>query len=43
MSEGQDPDDLIKARGPEAFATLLDEARPLADMLWARETAGRCF
>lgn len=43
MSEGQDPDDLIKARGPEAFATLLDEARPLADMLWARETAGGVF
>lgn len=43
MSDGQDPDDLIKARGPEAFSALLNEARPMADMLWARETAGGVF
>ncbi|WP_128293841.1 DNA primase [Afifella aestuarii] len=37
LPEGQDPDDLIRASGSDAFASLLDQANPLADMLWRRE------
>ncbi|WP_157020104.1 DNA primase [Mesorhizobium xinjiangense] len=43
MPQGQDPDDLVKAGGPEAFEALVAEARPLAEMLWQRETAGGVF
>ncbi|MCE9522480.1 MAG: DNA primase [Alphaproteobacteria bacterium] len=34
---GQDPDDLIRARGSAAMQAVLDEAVGLADMLWRRE------
>ncbi|MFD2252196.1 DNA primase [Pseudochelatococcus lubricantis] len=37
LPEGQDPDDLVRAGGAEAIATVLRQARPLADMLWMRE------
>ena len=40
LPEGQDPDDLIRSAGPEAMAEVLAGARPLADMLWAREAEG---
>jgi DNA primase len=43
LPEGKDPDDLVKADGPDAFRAVLDEARPLADLLWMRETAGGVF
>lgn len=38
LPDGQDPDDLIRAGGQNAMARVLDSARPLVDMLWARET-----
>ncbi|CAM4150118.1 DNA primase [Palleronia rufa] len=41
MPDGMDPDDLLKARGPEAMQALLDGARPMVDLLWARATEGR--
>ena len=34
---GQDPDDLIRARGSPAMQAVLDDAVGLADMLWRRE------
>jgi DNA primase len=34
---GQDPDDLIRARGAQAMQEVLNAAVPLADMLWRRE------
>ncbi|MEM8843223.1 MAG: DNA primase, partial [Pseudomonadota bacterium] len=37
MPEGKDPDDLIKAGGPEAMQAALDAALPLVEMLWRRE------
>ncbi|MGE3305934.1 MAG: DNA primase [Rhizobiaceae bacterium] len=40
---GKDPDDLVRQDGPDAFATVLKEARPLADLLWLRETSGQTF
>jgi DNA primase len=43
LPEGQDPDDLIRARGAPAMAEHLKDARPLADMLFLRETDERSF
>lgn len=40
LPEGQDPDDLIRARGSQAMQAVLDEAQPLDEMLWRREIAG---
>ena len=38
LPEGQDPDDLVRSGGREAIGEVLGAARPLADMLWTRET-----
>ncbi len=43
LPQGQDPDDLIRAGGADAFAEVLKGARPLADMLWQRETGAGGF
>lgn len=43
LPEGKDPDDLVKADGPDAFRAVLADARPLVDLLWMRETAGGVF
>jgi DNA primase len=43
LPEGQDPDDLIRLSGPAAMAEHLKDARPLADMLFLRETDERSF
>lgn len=37
LPEGQDPDDLLRANGPGAVEAVVGAARPLADLLWARE------
>jgi DNA primase len=42
LPQGHDPDDLVRSGGPGAIADVLAGARPLADVLWTRETeAGR--
>jgi DNA primase len=38
LPEAQDPDDLVRSGGREAVEEVLAAARPLADMLWLRET-----
>ncbi|HZN10554.1 MAG TPA: DNA primase, partial [Blastocatellia bacterium] len=38
LPEGNDPDDLVRTGGREAAVELIDNARPLADVLWKRET-----
>src|SRR5215813_14172972 len=38
LPEGQDPDDLVRSGGAAAVEEVLGVARPLADMLWLRET-----
>ncbi len=38
LPEGQDPDDLVRSGGKGAIADILAGARPLADVLWMRET-----
>lgn len=43
MPEGKDPDDLIRAEGPEAVQAVLDQAIPMVQLLWRRETEGRVF
>ncbi|MCG6556782.1 DNA primase [Ruegeria sp. 1NDH52C] len=43
MPEGKDPDDLIRAEGPAAMQNVLDQARPMVQLLWQRETEGRVF
>jgi DNA primase len=43
LPDGKDPDDLVKASGPEAFQSVLAEARPLIDLIWMRETTGVVF
>ncbi|MDH4988612.1 DNA primase [Aminobacter anthyllidis] len=43
LPEGKDPDDLVKAEGPEAFRTVLNAARPLSELIWMRETSGGVF
>lgn len=39
LPDGLDPDDIIKQRGRQAFADLVDGARPLAEAVWGLETA----
>jgi DNA primase len=43
LPQGQDPDDLARSGGREAVAEVIAAARPLAAMLWARETEGHQF
>jgi DNA primase len=43
LPDGKDPDDLVKAGGPEAFQSVLAEARPLIDMIWSRETSAGTY
>ncbi len=43
LPEGKDPDDLVKQAGADAFRQVLSESRPLADLIWLRETSGGVF
>jgi DNA primase len=43
LPDGQDPDDLARAGGRSAVADVLSGARPLAHMLWQRETEAGGF
>src|SRR5437588_4246930 len=43
LPEGQDPDDLVRSGGREAIGEVISAARPLADMLWQRETEAGSF
>ncbi len=37
LSEGADPDDLLREKGPDALKAVVAEPRPLIDVLWERE------
>ena len=41
MPAGEDPDSLIRARGPTAIDSVLKLARPLADVVWDLDTEGK--
>ena len=43
LPDGQDPDDLARSGGREAIADVLAAARPLADILWMRESEAGLF
>src|SRR5262249_61638533 len=43
LPAGQDPAALVRSGGREAAGDVIDAARPLAEMLWARETEGHSF
>lgn len=43
MPAGLDPDDLIKQQGRQAMQSVLDQAQPMVNLLWQRETEGRVF
>lgn len=43
MPDGKDPDDLIRAEGAGAVQKLLDQAMPMVQLLWQRETENRVF
>ena len=43
MPEGKDPDDLIRNEGASVFKNLIDEAVPMVDLIWRRETEGKSF
>jgi len=43
LPDGQDPDDLWRSGGREAIDAVLAAARPLAEVLWARETEAGGF
>jgi len=43
LPDGQDPDDLVRSGGRDAVEDVLGGARPLAEMLWAREIEGGPF
>jgi DNA primase len=43
LPDGQDPDDLARSGGREAIDDVLGAARPLAQVLWARESEGGLF
>ena len=40
LPAGQDPDDLIRSQGRDAFADVLDRARSLSEVIWSIETEG---
>lgn len=43
LPAGKDPDDLVRDEGRAPFDAVLKAARPLADMVWMRETASGVF
>ncbi len=43
LPQGQDPDDLVRSGGRDAITDVIGAAKPLAGMLWARETEGHTF
>jgi DNA primase len=43
LPDGKDPDDLVKVDGRAPFDRVITEARPLAEMVWLRETSGTTF
>ncbi|TKT80338.1 DNA primase [Aquamicrobium sp. LC103] len=43
LPEGKDPDDIVRDEGAAGFQQVLAEARPLAELLWLRETSGGVF
>ncbi len=41
LPPGEDPDSFLRNRGPPGLRSVIDRARPLADLLWLHETEGQ--
>jgi DNA primase len=41
LPDGQDPDELFRSAGPAAVAEAVGGAKPLVELLWARELEGK--
>ena len=41
LPQGEDPDSLVSAQGPQAFRKVVDGARPLAELLWMKQVENR--
>ena len=41
LPEGEDPDTLVRQRGAPAMRQVLDQSRPMIDLLWSRAAEGR--
>ncbi len=43
LPAGEDPDSLVRNRGPRALREVLEAALPLSDLIWLQHTEGRSF
>lgn len=43
LPDGMDPDDLLRAKGPQAFEAVLGATIPMSEMIWRTLTEGRRF
>jgi len=43
LPDGEDPDSLVRNRGPQALRQVLASALPLVDLIWLMHTEGRGF
>lgn len=43
LPEGEDPDSILRSKGPGAFKAVLQSSLSLFDFIWATHTAGRSF
>lgn len=43
LPDKQDPDEFLKAKGAEEFLKLLEDTKPLKDILWQKYTEGKVF
>lgn len=41
LPDGQDPDDLVKKSGSQAFANLIEKAQPMVERLWQFELSAK--
>ncbi len=43
LPAGEDPDSLVAASGPQAFAAAIAAAQPLVDLIWRHESAAKAL
>jgi DNA primase len=41
LPEGEDPDTLVRGKGPEALQQILDDALPLSEVIWRKHADGQ--
>jgi len=43
LPEGEDPDTLVRGKGPEALQQILDDALPLSEVIWRKHADGQAL